>query len=90
VSPAIATGAAPAAGTPAAQLPAPVQAIAVSIGGVAVDASAIQFAGIPTALVGVLQVNLRVPATALVGTQSVVVTIGGVPSAPATITVTAQ
>ena len=90
VSPAIATGAAPAAGTPVAQLPAPVQAIAVSIGGVAVDASAIQFAGIPTALVGVLQVNLRVPATALVGTQSVVVTIGGVPSAPATITVTAQ
>jgi uncharacterized protein (TIGR03437 family) len=87
VSPAISTGAAPAAGTPVAQLPAPVQLTAVSIGGVA---AIIEFAGIPTALVGVMQINLRVPTTAPLGTQAVVVTIGGAASAPATITVTAQ
>jgi uncharacterized protein (TIGR03437 family) len=87
VSPAIATGAAPAAGTPAAQLPAPAQLTTVSIGGVGVT---IQFAGIPTALVGVAQINLLVPANTPLGAQPVVVTVGGIPSAPATITVTAQ
>jgi uncharacterized protein (TIGR03437 family) len=88
VSPAIATGAAPAAGTPVAQLPAPVQQTSVSIGGVATGV--IEFAGIPTALVGVAQINLLVPANAPLGTQPVVVAIGGVASAPATILVTAQ
>jgi uncharacterized protein (TIGR03437 family) len=87
VSPAIATGAAPAAGTSVAQLPAPLQATTVSIGGAN---AVIEFAGIPTALVGVTQVNLRIPTTAALGAQSVVVSIGGVASAPATITVTAQ
>jgi uncharacterized protein (TIGR03437 family) len=87
VSPAIATGAAPAAGTSVAQLPAPVQATTVSVGGVA---ASIQFAGIPTALVGVAQINLRIPSNAPLGTQPVVVTIGGVASTPANITVTAQ
>jgi uncharacterized protein (TIGR03437 family) len=90
VSPAIATGAAPASGTPVALLPAPVQATTVSIGGVAAGAGDIEFAGIPTALVGVAQINLRVPATAPLGMQPVVVAIGGIPSAPATIIVTAQ
>ena len=85
VSPAIATGAAPASGTPVAQLPAPVQATGVSIGGV--DAT-VAFAGIPTALVGVTQINLLVSTNTPLGTQPVVVTIGGVASAPATITVT--
>jgi uncharacterized protein (TIGR03437 family) len=88
VSPAIPTGAAPVAGTPVTQLPVPVQAVAVSIGGVAVGAGAIEFAGIPTALVGVAQINLLVPTNAPLGTQPVVVTIGGVPSAPAAIAVT--
>jgi uncharacterized protein (TIGR03437 family) len=87
VSPAIATGAAPAAGTPVAQLPAPLQLTTVSIGGVG---ASIEFAGIPTALVGVAQINLRIPTTAPLGTQPVVVTIGGIASAPASITVTAQ
>jgi len=87
VSPAISTGAAPAAGTPVAQLPAPAQLTTVSIGGVP---AIIEFAGIPTALVGVMQINLRVPTTAPLGTEAVVVTIGGAASAPATITVTAQ
>ena len=87
VSPAISTGAAPAAGTLASQLPAPVQARSVSIGGVA---AVIEFAGIPTSLVGVMQVNLRIPATAPLGIQAVIVTIGGVASAAANMTVTAQ
>jgi uncharacterized protein (TIGR03437 family) len=90
VSPAMATGAAPAAGTPVALLPVPVQATTVTIGGVATGAAAIQFAGIPTALVGVAQINLRIPATAPLGAQPVVVAIGGIPSAPAAIFVTAQ
>ena len=90
VSPAVATGAAPAAGTPVALLPTPVQKTTVSIGGVAAGATSIEFAGIPTALVGVAQINLRIPTTAPLGTQAVVVAIGGIASAPATIFVTAQ
>jgi uncharacterized protein (TIGR03437 family) len=87
VSPPIATGAAPAAGTPVTQLPAPVQLTTVSIGGVPAP---VLFDGIPTALVGVTQINLLVPTTAPLGTQPVVVITGGIASAPATITVTAQ
>jgi uncharacterized protein (TIGR03437 family) len=90
VSPAMATGAAPAAGTPVGLLPVPVQATTVTIGGVATGAGSILFDGIPTALVGVAQINLRIPATAPLGAQSIVVAIGGVPSAPATIFVTAE
>jgi uncharacterized protein (TIGR03437 family) len=90
VSPAIRTGWAPADGTPVALLPVPTQATGVSIGGIPVAAADIQFAGIPTALVGVVQINLRVPSTAPLGVQPVVVTIGGIPGAPATVTITAQ
>ena len=63
------------------------QARSVSIGGVT---AAIEFAGIPTSLVGVMQINVRIPATASLGAQSVIVTIGGVASAPASMTITAQ
>ena len=84
VSPAISTGAAPAAGTPVGQLPAPVQLSSVTVGGAG---ATIEFIGIPTALVGVTQINVRIPPTALPGTQPVVVNIGGIASAPATITV---
>ena len=90
VSPAMATGAAPATSTPVALLPVPMQATTVSIGGVATGAGTILFDGIPTALVGVAQINLRIPATSPLGTEPIVVTIGGVPSAPATIFVAAQ
>ena len=85
VSPAVATGAAPAAGTSVALLPAPQQATTVTIGGVA---ATIQFAGIPTGLVGVTQINLQIPASAPLGTQAVVVTVGNTASAPASITIT--
>ena len=87
VSPAVATGAAPAAGASRAQLPAPVLATTVSIGGVAAPT---QFVGIPTLLVGVVQINVTIPLTAPLGPQPVVVTVGGIASAPATITVTVQ
>jgi uncharacterized protein (TIGR03437 family) len=90
VSPAMATGAAPAAGTPIALLPVPVQATTVTIGGVPTGAGSILFDGIPTTLVGVAQINLRIPATAPLGAQPIVVAIGGAPSAPATIFVTAK
>jgi uncharacterized protein (TIGR03437 family) len=85
VLPAVATGAAPSAGTPAAQLPAPVQSPTVSVGGVP---ATVAFVGIPTALVGVTQINLRVSTNTPLGTQPVVVTVGGVASASATVTVT--
>jgi uncharacterized protein (TIGR03437 family) len=90
VSPAMATGAAPAAGTPVGLLPVPVQATTVTIGGVATGAGSILFDGIPTALVGVAQINLLIPQSAPLGTQPIVVAIGGIPSAPATIFVTAE
>ena len=58
VTPAIATGAAPAASTAVASLPVPVANTSVTIGGVA---ATIQFAGIPYGLVGVVQINCQVP-----------------------------
>jgi uncharacterized protein (TIGR03437 family) len=68
-------------------LPAPVQAKSVTLGGVAAP---IQFIGIPSALVGVTQVNVSIPPTAPLGPQPVIVTIGGVASPAATMTITAQ
>jgi len=48
----------------------------------------ISFIGIPVGLAGVTEINFQVPAGAALGTRTVVVTIGGVSSAPATLTVT--
>ena len=85
VKPAIATGAAAASGTPAANLPKPVQAATVTVGGVAAP---IQFIGIPSGVVGVTQINYQVRGSVSTGTQSVVVTVGGVSSPPANLLVT--
>ncbi len=85
VSPAVADGAAPLAGTPVNSLPAPQQPVAVTVGGVNAP---IQFVGIPQGLVGVVQINVQVPAGTPMGAQRVVVTVGGVPSSPAVMTVT--
>jgi uncharacterized protein (TIGR03437 family) len=82
VSPAVSTGAAPSASTPIANLPEPLQTTTVTIGG----ANAIvDFIGIPSGLVGVTQINVQVPSGIGSGAQPVVVTVGGVASAPATI-----
>jgi uncharacterized protein (TIGR03437 family) len=84
-SPPIATGAPPPADTPVANLPAPRLPVAVTVGGVP---ATIFFLGIPTWSVGVTQINFLIPSAAPLGPQSVVVTAGGAPSAPATLTVT--
>ena len=85
VNPQIATGAAPAAGTQVENLPQPTQAVAVYVGGVQ---AAVQFVGIPLGLVGVTQVNFTVPSGVPAGAQPVVVTVGGVPSPSARLTIT--
>jgi uncharacterized protein (TIGR03437 family) len=85
VSPAISDGAAPAASTPLADLPAPQQMTTVTIGGLP---ATIDFIGIPWGLVGVTQINVQVPNDISTGVHQVVVTVGGVASAPATITIT--
>jgi uncharacterized protein (TIGR03437 family) len=84
VSPAVANGAAPAAGTATAQLPAP-STTTVSVGGVPAQ---VVFAGNPTGVVGVVQVNFVVPPQAQLGTQNVALTVGGVTSNAATLVVT--
>jgi len=85
VQPAIADGAAPAASTALTDLPTPVEATTVTIGG---TVAKIDFIGIPSALVGVTQINVTVPNGIPLGPQQVVATIGGVASAPASITIT--
>ena len=85
VSPPLATGAAPASGTPVGNLPKPAQAVTVTVGGVP---ASIQFIGIPPGLAGVTQINYQVPAQVTPGTVPVVVTVGGVSSAPANLNVT--
>jgi uncharacterized protein (TIGR03437 family) len=84
VTPSIATGSAPSAATGISDLPVPVQTAKVTVGGVP---ASIQFIGIPNGLVGVTQINYQVPSGIGLGTQPVAVTIGGVTSAPANLTV---
>ena len=85
VSPAVATGAAPAAGTPVANLPVPLQSAEVTVGGIHAD---IQFIGIPIGLAGITQINFQIPPGTPAGLEPVVVKIGGVASRSATLLVT--
>jgi uncharacterized protein (TIGR03437 family) len=80
VNPQVATGTAPAQGTPVTSLPVPSQNVVVTVDGVP---AAIEFVGVPPELVGVIQINFYVPTGISDGTQPVVVTIGGEASAPA-------
>jgi len=82
VSPAIATGAAPASNATLAQLPRPVAPVAMTIGDVAAE---VVFAGIPYGLVGVTQINFTVAPNTPVGTQRVVVKVGATESGGARI-----
>jgi uncharacterized protein (TIGR03437 family) len=84
VSPLIATGQAQPSGTAAANLPTPLLPVSVSVGGVS---AFVQFAGIPGGLIGTLQVNFTVPATAPAGSQPLVVTVGGKASPPVNLNV---
>ncbi len=80
VTPTLATGATPLSKYPKSRLP-----LSVTVGGVP---AALPFYGIPSGLAGVTQINLTVPPDAPFGAQPVVVTVGGVPSPPATLNVT--
>ncbi|HEY6347096.1 MAG TPA: protease pro-enzyme activation domain-containing protein [Bryobacteraceae bacterium] len=84
VSPAVSDGAAPSSSTPLSSLPAPVQTTTVTVGGATAN---IQFIGIPDWSAGVVQINFVVPAGLASGQQQVVVTVGGIASAPALLTV---
>jgi uncharacterized protein (TIGR03437 family) len=69
------------------KLPTPLSAASITVGGVPVPLP-LGFIGIPSGLVGVTQINFTVPATAPLGPQPLVVTVGGVASAPVILTVT--
>jgi uncharacterized protein (TIGR03437 family) len=58
----------------------------VTVGGVP---AFLQFYGMPSGLLGTMKVNFIVPATLTPGTYPVVVTVGGVASPPANLTVKA-
>jgi uncharacterized protein (TIGR03437 family) len=72
----------PATGT----TPKPVQAVSITVGGVAV--TSILYDAIPSWSVGVVQINFVIPSGVPVGQQPVVVTVGGVASLPANIAIT--
>lgn len=85
VNPPVATGAAPDPSTAIANLPAPVETTIMTVGGFG---AAIDFVGIPPGLVGVTQINFEIPNGVGTGPQAVVVSVGGIASAPATLTIT--
>jgi uncharacterized protein (TIGR03437 family) len=85
VTPSLTSGTSPAASTPLARLPKPRLPVTVTV---ANEAATVDFIGIPPGLVGVTQINYEVPADAPLGAQPVVVTVGGVASPPANLTVT--
>ena len=85
LSPQVSTGAAPSSSAAIDDLPKPTQSVAVTIGGVQAP---ILFLGETAGLVGVLQVNVEVPAALPVGTRQLIVTIGGVSSTPAQLEIT--
>jgi uncharacterized protein (TIGR03437 family) len=84
VSPPLSTGATPYSATPIVLLPQPAMPLSVTVGGVAAP---IAFVGIPSGLAGVTQVNFIVPNGVPPGPQALVITVGGTPSAAATILV---
>ncbi|MDP9171218.1 MAG: peptidase S8, partial [Acidobacteriota bacterium] len=85
VTPTLATGNVPPAGTKLANFPQPRQPISITVDG---EPANIAFAGI-VSLVGVTQVNFTIPGDIAPGVHPVVVTVGGVASPPLNITVTA-
>ncbi|MCU1338951.1 MAG: peptidase and in, kexin, sedolisin [Bryobacterales bacterium] len=85
ITPQVATGGAPDQSTAVSNLPQPLAALNVTVGGLP---AAIQFAGIPWGLVGVMQINYQIPEGVPLGTNPVLVQIGNVSSAAANLTVT--
>jgi uncharacterized protein (TIGR03437 family) len=85
VSPAVASGDAPATSVAAGNLPKPTQITSLTVGG---QAAAIQFVGIPWNLVGVMLINFQVPLGLAPSVQPVIVTVGGVLSPAVNLTIT--
>jgi uncharacterized protein (TIGR03437 family) len=85
VTPSLATGATPPAGTSIGGLPVPRQPLILSVCGKQAE---VAFAGIPTGLVGVTQINFAIPSDCPLGVQPVTVQVGGVTSAVANLIVT--
>ncbi len=83
-TPTLATGATPAAGTAVSRLPKSRLPVSMTIGGVLAP---VVFNGVPTGLAGVTQLNFTVPAGVASGVQDVVVTVGGIASPPAKLTI---
>jgi uncharacterized protein (TIGR03437 family) len=81
----LSTGASPPSGTSAARLPRTRLPVTVTVGGLA---AAVTFAGTPIGLVGISQVNFTIPAATPLGVQPVIVTVGGVHTQTAHLTVT--
>jgi adhesin/invasin len=84
VTPSLATGATPSPTTALSRLPKPRASVSVTVGG---QPSTIDFVGIPSGLVGVTQINFRIPEGVAAGEQPVVVTVGAAQSNTARILV---
>jgi uncharacterized protein (TIGR03437 family) len=85
LNPSTVAGTASPTGTAVTRLAKPRLPVAVTVGGVA---ATVTFAGEPVNTAGVMQVNFTLPAAAALGAQNVVVTVGGIASPPAKLTVT--
>src|SRR5262249_1886086 len=86
-TPLLRTGSTSSKSTPVSSLAKPALPLSVTVGGLP---ALMQFAAIPPGLIGVAQINFVVPANVAAGVQPVVVTVGGVASAPVSITVQPQ
>jgi len=84
VSPATYSGFAFSLTASASSLPKPALPVSITVGG---QPAFIQFLGLTRQAVGLMQLNFSVPTTVPAGPQPVVVTVNGVASPPATITV---
>jgi len=85
ITPFLSTGATPSSSIAnPALLPKPRLPVAVTVGGVP---ATVLFAGIPSGLAGVTQIDIVVPSTAPSGAQNIVVTVGGISAPPLMLTV---
>ena len=85
LTPTLATGATPSSSTAISKLPAPRQSVLLTLGGVQFKPG---FAAVPSGMAGVMQINFTVPANAPLGPQTVIVTVGGVPTNAVTLNIT--
>jgi uncharacterized protein (TIGR03437 family) len=84
LTPSTPSGSTPASGTSASRLPKPRLPVTVTVGGLP---AAVTFFGLQSGTAGVMQLNFTVPPTVPTGIQLVIVSVGGVQSPPATLTV---